>query len=132
MSTADATAADLVIVGGAAYDVPPQDAARVAIALSLANSMTGACWGEQRSTAATLLALHVLDSLTGAASAGVVTGHSVDSISESFASGDPAAWGAALATTRWGRLLVALQAMMPAVPMAVQPASGLSLGVLCL
>lgn len=107
MSTADATAADLVLVGGAAYDVPPLDAALVALILELANSMTGQCFGERRSTAATLLALHLLDTHAENAAQGAVASHSVDAISETFAAypATPSAFKYLLATTRWGRML---------------------------
>lgn len=95
--------------------------------LSTVCSMIGPCWGAKGSSAFVYLASHLLTVAQGG-EAGVVTSRSIDRISTGYASTGFDTSDAALASTRWGRLYLALRQTVLIGPVVGRMGSPFGLG----
>ena len=104
MANACALEAEIHAIGGPTYEPPTVSAEIFTLMTDLACDIVGDCYGDRKSEAHIFLTLHMLDTSTGATTAGTLTSRKIGQIAASYgamvANEDPL-----LGSTRWGRLL---------------------------
>lgn len=100
----------------------------ITTALDAACNQLGGCWGTQKSFGHIYLTAHYL-TVAGGGEGGPVASRSIDKIAESYSSVPFDTSNAALASTKWGRLYLALRQTLPILPVAGRSGTGFLVGI---